>query len=249
MAGKASSSSTSTSRCTQYRPAAALSWSRAWPSGRGQPAVPQRGRGELGIQPGIFRQNAPIGDCLTSVPGPKQDEPGPGYQRRADGSGPGRRAMAGDHRDRHVGRLAGLGGLAVVQVQVPVQVAEPDLAERVPGPAERAGQQRAAAAEQERQFPGRYLVPDQGADGLGGGQHGRPAEHPGGRVAVPADQPDVQVAAVGRADRGRQPGGAQRGRRQLGAERRAVRGHRVDAVDRHPGGHDGSWHGWRPPVS
>jgi hypothetical protein len=95
---------------------------------------------------------------------------------------------------------------------VPVEVAEPDPAERVPGAAQRAGQQRAAAAEQERQRPGRHLAPDQVADGLGGGQHGRPAEYTGGRIAVPADQPDIEVAGIGRADRGRQPGGAQRGR-------------------------------------
>ena len=195
MAGKACSSSTSTSRCTQYRPAAAVSWSRAACPAVASPAP----AAPPGSAPGPAR---PVPAARNRTRPPRRGPAGrAGPARRGPTSGapefrrPRRRAAAGDHRHPHVRRLPGRRRPAVVEIQVAVQVGQADRAEGVAGPAEGAGQQRAAATHQEGHGAAVDLVagPGTAAPGWWPGPTasraprwrrpgpGRPAGHPGRR--------------------------------------------------------------------
>ena len=63
--------------------------------------------------------------------------------------------MAEQRADRHVGRLARGRGPAVVRVDVPVDVDDADPADHVARPRDRAHDQRAAPAQQQRPAPER----------------------------------------------------------------------------------------------
>ena len=71
------------------------------------------------------------------------------------------RTVAEQDGDRHVGRLAGRRGDAVVEVEVAVDVDETDGTERIARARERPGEERAASAEEERAL----AVADEVGDG------------------------------------------------------------------------------------
>lgn len=109
---------------------------------------PQARRRNLDVDLEILRQRRAERRRLGAVSGTEQGQPFRRDHRGADLFAPRRRAEPGDDRDRHVGGLTGRRGLAVVEVDMPVDVSEPDRAEDVSRAGQRTGQQGAAAADQ-----------------------------------------------------------------------------------------------------
>ena len=129
------------------------------------------------------------------------------------------------HGDRHVGRLAGGRGLAVVEIEMAVEVRQPDPAERPASAREGAGQQRAATAHHEdRRAPGGE-VGDGVGDATGCVQHVVDGDHAGGGIADVAADPHVEIAGIGRP---RVVRARQRAERRGGVLRAARATHRVD---------------------
>jgi hypothetical protein len=179
---------------------------------RGHPALPQLRGAEFPVQTAVLGQNGAQRVGLGPVPRAEQGEPPGTRQRRADLAGPGRRAVARDDRDGHVGGLAGGRGLAVVGVEMAIQVGQAHLAKRIAGTGERARQERAAAAHHERNPALGEHVADLEPHRPGHGPDRWPADDPGLRVPDPPDEPDREISGVGRAHRVGQAGGAQRHR-------------------------------------
>ena len=109
-----------------------------------------------------------------------------------------------------------------------VDVGHAERADGVAQPGERARDQRAAAAEQQRAPAGGDRLADGRAHRRRRGQHVRDADHAGLRVARVAADLHVEVATILGADARDEAAVAQRGRRVLGAAGPP------DGVDRHP---------------
>jgi hypothetical protein len=196
----------------------------------GYAACAQIGWGEPRFQARVAWHGRAVGTGPASVPWSEQQQLPWAGQRRSHRRRPGSRTETGDNRDWHVGGLAGRRGAPVVQVQVPVEIGEPDRAQRVPAASQRAREYRAAAACQQRDRPRGHQIADLLPDGCRELQHRRPAQHSGASVPDPADQPDRQVTAVHGTGRLRQAGCPQRRWRQLGTKRGSICLGSADAV-------------------
>jgi len=212
VAGIAASSSTSTSR-----------WIEAVQAGGGrlaagaQAACTQRGRvADHQRREGPRAQRGDVGGLLRVARAQDDDVPRLGAGT-AGGLDPGARGAPERDADRHVGRLAGGGRAAVVDVDVAVEVCHAHRARGVAQAGQGAGDQRAAAAEHQRSLAGRDDVAHGRPDGARHGEHVRGADDPGLGVAGLAADPHVEVAGVAGADPLEQPPLAHGGGRVLGA--------------------------------
>ena len=109
--------------------------------------------------------------------------------------------MADGDRERHVGRLAGRAGAAVVEVEVAVDVGQAR-GPRVGCP-ERGGDtrdERAAAAEDDREGPAADERRDAVADAFARRDDGRVADDPALGIALRPHDAHVEIAAVARAE-------------------------------------------------
>ncbi len=201
MAGKTSWSRTSTSKWSQKGRARRasvssaatppgpgaqlLGRSAAWAAGRASPAGASRPRSTPS------RSRKPTSAVRRGGPTapPAASHPGVGAEAERD-------------RDRHVGGLAGRRGLAVVEVEMAVEVDQAEGgAERVARARQRPRQLRAAAAGEEGADAVAEQLGDGAADRRRGLKHVGAGEDPGLGVALLAADPHLKVAAVLAAER------------------------------------------------